>query len=299
MALCSAVAWGTADFIGGMAAKRTAMPIVLLGTSLGGTLFAALLVGVSGQSVPPAGDLLLGAAAGLAGLAALSAFYTALAIGKMSIVAPISASGTAIPVAVGIADGDPVGLLTVTGFVLTVGGVMLASREQQEATQEEPAPALEDGGRSGHQRSIPLAFAAAAGFGLVFVLIARASEHSELWPALSLKGTSLAVMAVVVAAIALVGRKKQGDDELSTSPLLSPLRVWSPLLFVGTLDVTANATYAYATTHGVLSVTAVLAAMFPVVTVLLAHKFLGERLITAQKAGVLLALVGVALLASA
>ncbi len=286
MALCSALAWGTADFIGGMAAKRTALPLVLLGTSLGGTAFAALLVVASGQEMPPGRDLMLGAFAGLAGLAALSAFYTALAIGKMSIVAPISASGTAIPVAVGIAGGDPVGSLTAAGFVLTVGGVMLASREQQE-------PAA-DGARTDHQRSIPLAFAAAAGFGLVFVLIARASEASELWPALSLKAASLAAMAVIVLTrLAIIRTNVEGAAQRHTTA------VWAPLLIVGSLDVTANATYAYGATHGALSVTAVLASMFPVVTVMLAHRILGERLIALQKAGVVLALAGVALLAAA
>lgn len=290
MSLGSALAWGTADFIGGMAAKRTALPLVLLGTSIGGTLFAALLVVVSGQEPPPVGDLALGAGAGLAGLAALSAFYTALAIGKMSVVAPISASGTAIPVAVGIADGDPVSALTVTGFVLTISGVMLASREQQKqpGATDEAAPAR--AGRTDHQRSIPLAVAAGAGFGLIFVLIQRASHSSELWPVLSLKATSTTVMAVLLAVAVLRGRL----------PAARPTAVrWTPLLVVGVLDVTANSSYAYAATHGPLSVTAVLASMFPVVTVLLAHQILGERLITAQKAGVAMALGGAALLAAA
>lgn len=290
MALGSALAWGTADFIGGMAAKRTALPLVLLGTSIGGTLFAALLVVISGQDPPPIGDLAIGAGAGLAGLAALSAFYTALAIGKMSIVAPISASGTVIPVAVGIADGDAVSALTVSGFVLTIGGVMLASREQQLPAGSPGEATVKRAGRTDHQRSIPLAIAAAVGFGLIFVLIERASHSSEFWPVLSLKATSMTVMAVLLAVAALNGRL----------PAARPVAVrWTPLLVVGGLDVTANSSYAFASTHGPLSVTAVLASMFPVVTVLLAHQILGERLISVQKAGVAMALAGAAVLAAA
>lgn len=287
MALSSALAWGTGDFVGGMAAKRFAMPLLLLGTSLGGTLFAALLVAVSGQPVPPGGDLALGALGGMAGLLALGAFYRALAIGTMSIVAPISASGTAIPVAVGIAGGDPTGPLTIAGFVLTIGGVMLASREQQETGTGARAgrPSRED-----HRRSVLLACVAAVGFGCLYVLIQRASHSSELWPVLSLKGTSLLVMALVVAGAARAGR---------LPATRFPAREWNAPLAVGVLDVTANSTYAYASTHGPLSATAVVASLFPVVTVLLAHRLLGERLARSQQVGVALALAGVALLAAA
>lgn len=290
MALTSALSWGTADFFGGISARRFAMPMVLLGTSVGGVLFAALLVAGSGESAPPAEDLAIGATAGLSGLLALGAFYRALAIGRMSIVAPISASGTAIPVAVGIADGDPVSLLTATGFVMTIGGVMLASREQQEEDPSHRPPTEVDSRLNDHQRSIALALVAAVGFGVVFVLIERASQDSLMWPALALKGTSLAAMTVLVAGLAMARRLPEAVPAGGQ---------WGVLLMVGSLDVIANATYAYAATNGTLSVTAVLASMFPVVTVILAHQLLGERLVPIQKAGVVMALTGVVLLAAA
>lgn len=290
MALTSAASWGTADFFGGITARRFAMPMLLLGTSVGGVVFAALLVAASGEAAPPAEDLATAAVAGLSGLLALGAFYRALAIGRMSIVAPISASGTAIPVAVGIADGDPVTAITVTGFILTIGGVMLASREQQETGASVTAPIEIDSRLSDHRRSVLLAMVAAIGFGVVFVLIARSSHDSLMWPALALKGTSLIVMTLLVGGLAISGRM----------PDAVPAGVqWGVPLMVGSLDVIANATYAYASTHGPLSVTAVLASMFPVVTVILAHRVLGERLIRVQKAGVVLALCGVVVLAVA
>lgn len=291
MALAAAVSWGTGDFFGGTSARRFAMPLVLLGTSIGGVVFAALLVLASGEHAPPVRDLAIAAVAGLSGLLALGAFYRALAIGRMSIVAPISASGTAIPVAVGIADGDPVNALTATGFVVTIAGVMLASREQQEQVEGAPPPPIEADSRlTEHQRSIALALIAAVGFGVVFVLIERASHDSLMWPALTLKATSFVVMATIVGGLALARRM----------PAAVPAGAqWGILLMVGSLDVTANATYAYASTHGALSVTAVLASMFPVVTVILAHQLLGERLIALQKAGVAMALCGVVLLAAA
>lgn len=287
MALSSALAWGAGDFVGGMAAKRLAMPLLLLGTAFGGTLFAALLVAASGQPVPPSADLALGAVAGLAGLVALGAFYRALAIGTMSIVAPVTASGTAIPVAVGVAGGDPAGWLTISGFMLTIAGVMLASREHQEtgAGAAGPRPSTDD-----HRRSIVLAIVAAIGFGCIFVLIKRAGQSSELWPMLSLKGTSFVTMALIVGGIAAIGR----------APATWPsVHDWRAPLFVGALDVTAGSTYAYAATHGPLSVAAVVASLFPVVTVLLAHRVLGERLVRSQRAGVVMAIAGVAVLAAA
>ncbi|MBI5310459.1 MAG: DMT family transporter [Actinobacteria bacterium] len=290
MALAAALSWGTGDFYGGISARRFAMPLVLLGTATGGTLFAAIALLIAGDELPPGKDLLIAVAAGFAGLLALGAFYRALAIGRMSIVAPVSASGTAIPVAVGIADGDPITALTATGFVLTIGGVMLASREQQNTSGEPEPPTEADSRLNDHQRSILLSCVAATGFGLIFVLIERASHDSILWPALVLKTTTLTVMIVIVGALAAARRM----------PAAVPSGIeWGIPLMVGTLDVTANLTYAYASTHGALSVTAVLASMFPVVTVLLAHQLLGERLIRLQKAGVVLALTGVVLLAAA
>lgn len=290
MALASALSWGTGDFYGGISARRFAMPMVLLGTATGGTLFAAVAVLVSNDAVPPGEDLLLGVVAGFTGLLALGAFYRALAIGRMSIVAPISATGTAIPVAVGIADGDPVTVLTATGFLLAIGGVMLASREQQEQPEDPPPPVEVDSRLNDHQQSIVLSLVAAIGFGTIFVLIERASHDSIIWPALALKATSLTAMLVVVGALAVLRRL----------PTAVPAGAqWGIPLMVGSLDVTANLTYAYASTHGALSVTAVLASMFPVVTVLLAHQLLGERLIRLQKVGVAAALTGVVLLAVA
>ncbi|MFY9487801.1 MAG: DMT family transporter [Solirubrobacterales bacterium] len=281
LALGTSISWGIADFIGGVQAKKYAVLIVLLGSSSGGMLLAAVMLAVSGQDMPPTQDLALGALAGVLGLIALAAFYRALAIGTMSIVAPISASGTAIPVAVGIADGDPVGLLTATGFLLTIGGVMLASREPREEGVEQS----ED-----HRTSVLLAGVAAIGFGCIFVLIERASHDSELWPVLSLKVTSLVVVAIVLALLSLSGR--------SYEPWPVGM-LWLAPMAAGFLDVTANVMYAYATANGALSVVAVLASMFPVVTVLLAHRVLGERIVRMQKLGVALALSGVVVLALA
>lgn len=279
LALASAISWGTGDFLGGLKTRRFAVPLVLVGTSTGGVLLALAMSLVSSQEIPPAGDLLLGAISGAIGLVALGAFYQALAIGTMSIVAPVSASGTAIPVIWGIANGESLSALAYGGLVAVVLGVMIASREQDAAHEGQPV-ALN------HRASILLALVAAVGFGAIYVLIAEAATVSEFWPIVALKGTSLLLVGilVVVAGSRIKGERPSGN-------------AWLPLLVVGMLDVTANATYAFATKEGPVAISAVVASMFPITTVILAHIFLGERIAPSQKAGVALALVGVVVLA--
>lgn len=279
LALASAISWGTGDFLGGLKSKRFAVPLVLVGTSTGGVLLALTLSLASGQEIPPNDDLLLGAISGVIGLVALGAFYKALAIGTMSIVAPVSASGTAIPVIWGIAGGESLSALAYGGLVAVVVGVMIASREQDAAHEGQPVAI-------NHRASIILALVAAAGFGAIYVLIAESAGVSELWPIVALKGTSLLFVGVLVlvAGSRISGERPSGN-------------AWLPLLIVGMLDVTANATYAFATKEGPVAVSAVVASMFPITTVILAHIFLGERIARSQKAGVALALTGVVVLA--
>lgn len=279
LALASAISWGTGDFLGGLKTRRFAVPLVLVGTSTGGVLLALAMSLVSNQEVPPSGDLMLGAISGAIGLVALGAFYQALAIGTMSIVAPVSASGTAIPVIWGIANGESLSALAYCGLVAVVLGVMIASREQDAAHEGQPV-ALN------HRASILLALVAAAGFGAIYVLIAEAATVSEFWPIVALKGTSLLLVGilVLVAGSRIKGERPRGN-------------AWLPLLVVGMLDVTANATYAFATKEGPVAISAVVASMFPITTVILAHIFLGERIAPSQKAGVALALIGVVVLA--
>jgi drug/metabolite transporter (DMT)-like permease len=197
----------------------------------------------------------------------------------MSIVAPISATGTAIPVVFGIIDGDDITLLAGIGLVVTVIGVMLASREQDEAA------ATSNVSDADHRASILLAIVAAVGFGTIFVLIAEASTENIFWPAVALKGTTFVFMSVFMLFFA------------RRIPKPWPVKVeWLPLLLIGCFDVGANTTFALSSNHGQLSITAVVASMFPVTTVLLAYKFLGERLARLQLVGIVLALAGLALL---
>src|SRR5581483_10084271 len=128
---------------------------MLLSQTIGLTAVSAV-VAIRGQGPPDAGRLLAAAAGGIGGVVGLTAFYRALAIGTMSIVAPIAATGVCVPVLVGIAGGEHPAALKLAGIAVAVVGVALASRESAEPRDS----------ASTHTRaSVFLALIAALGFG--------------------------------------------------------------------------------------------------------------------------------------
>src|SRR5689334_12220005 len=140
LGLSSAICWGLADFVGGLQSRRVRVLAVLLVSQGAGLAAIAIGLAIARPPAPPLGDLWPAALAGLAGALALSAFYRALAIGTMSIVAPISSTGAALPVIVGIATGDRPSALQLAGVVAAVIGVVLASRELDQDQPTMAAP---------------------------------------------------------------------------------------------------------------------------------------------------------------
>lgn len=271
LALLSSLLWGTSDFLGGTAAKRL-HSLVVVGASqafaLAGLLPLVLLLGDRPTS------LWAGPAAGLAGLVGLGAFYAALAEGTMGVVAPIAAGGAVVPVVVGLAQGDQPVLLQLAGIVVALVGVVLAS-----------GPELSGGAGV---RPLLLAVVAGACFGTVAVLVAQGSkggQGSVLVTLLVMRCTSVGLLGLGWAARRGALGAGRGD-----------LRM---LAAIGIGDVSANLAFGIASRSGLLSVVAVLASLYPVVTVLLARRLLEERLRPVQLAGVVGALAGVALIAAA
>jgi drug/metabolite transporter (DMT)-like permease len=213
---------------------------------------------------------------GMAGTTALAAFYRALAVGSMSIVAPIAATGVAVPVIVGIATGDHPAALQLVGIAAAVVGVVLASREHDESA--EPAD------RRATRVTIALALIAALGFGSFFVGLRATARHDIWWALFSARTAGL----VVVGGAALWLRPPGGITRAAVAPLAA----------VGALDLSANVLYAVATHHGILSVVAVGSSLYPLATVLLARVFLGERVRRVQEIGIVAAVAGVALIAA-
>jgi drug/metabolite transporter (DMT)-like permease len=209
------------------------------------------------------------ALAGSAGIVALGAFYRALAIGTMSVVAPISATAAAVPVLVGLAEGERPGGLQIAGMAAALAGVILASREP-----------VEEGCPPANRAAIGLALVAAAGFGTFFVGIDRASATAEVpWVIVVQRCCSVSLLVIAT----LVVRPSLPRDGASLLVLGA----------VGLLDLGANGLYALATTKGLLSVVSVLGSLYPAVTVVLARFVLAERIARVQEVGVVLALAGV------
>jgi drug/metabolite transporter (DMT)-like permease len=275
LALAAGVAWGVSDFLGGFNSRRLALVAVLL---ISQTVGLALLLPLAMLHSPPPLDVatigfaITGSASGLLGIAAL---YRGMAVGMVSIVAPISATGAALPVLFGLLRGERATPLQSVGIALALIGIVLASRapgEAKSASSSRPVLA----------RGVGLAIVAALGFGGFFVLIHEASVHDVLWATVFQRLTGLSIMLI------------------ATLVVRPSLRVgWSrvpSLLLVGALDTGANVLYAYASIFGLVSLAAVLASLFPVVTVILAWVVLHERLSASQGLGVVSALTGVALI---
>jgi drug/metabolite transporter (DMT)-like permease len=231
-----------------------------------------VVIAATGEPLPGGRAVVLSLVGGVAGVLALGCFYRALSIGTMSIVAPISATGVALPVIVGIATGDDLSALVSAGLAVTVVGVILASRE-----------AHEDEGRAAAGRlSIVLALLAAVGFGSYFVLSDAAADDSVWWFLL------LSRVIPVPALIALARWRGMSAPAPRNALLLAA---------GGTLDCGATALYAVANTKGALSIVAVVGSLYPVMTVFLARVVLGERIRLVQRVGVAAALAGVAMIA--
>jgi drug/metabolite transporter (DMT)-like permease len=277
LALLSSLLWGTADFLGGTASRRVdALRVVLVSQAVA---LAALvpLVAVLGPEVSGR-TVVIGVVAGLVGPGALLAFYRALALGTMGVVAPIAALGVVVPVIAGLIDGEEPSAAQAAGIAIAVVGVVLAS-----------GPELQGAGRGG-TRPLLLALGAALGFGIVFVLLATGSDDAGtaevVLVLLAMRATSVVVLGGLV--LARGGR----------SAIAVPRSDLPVLAVIGAFDVGANGTFAVASQSDLVSVVAVLASLYPAVTAVLAWRLHRERLRPLQRAGVGAALAGVVLLSA-
>ncbi|MGH2986637.1 MAG: EamA family transporter [Solirubrobacterales bacterium] len=272
LALGSSVAWGVSDFLGGLQSRRISALAVLLVTQPVGLVLALAFALLAGGDPLSREDALLAAAAGAIVVGALGAFYRAMALGSISVVATIGALGVLVPVTGGLVQGEQPGVLAAAGAVVAIPGVVLAARE--------PDPEWRAAGRA----AVGLAALAAVGFGTFFLLLDLASGERPAWTVVAARTGGVSAL-LIVAAAARPSMRIHG----SMAPAL---------LAIGVCDVLANSLFAVATNHGLLALVAVAGSMYGAVTVLLAQVFLGERLAEVQRAGVVLAFLGVALIAA-
>jgi drug/metabolite transporter (DMT)-like permease len=270
----SALMYGAGDFCGGLGARKMPVFTVLVFSQLIGLVLALAAAAALGQALPGARDLAWGAVAGACGAVGLAALYTGIATTLVAVVSPVAAvTGAGIPLLLGLAAGERPGTLAWVGISLAV-----------------PAIVLLTAGQSGHptrgiaRRAALLGVAAGIGFGLFFFAVSRTSHASGLWPLVSARVSTIAL----VGLFALITRRS-----------LRPSRAGLPIVLAsGALDMAANIAFLLATRIGMLSITAVVTSLYPGPTVLLALLVFRERLTVPRACGLALALAGVAFISA-
>jgi drug/metabolite transporter (DMT)-like permease len=268
LAFGASLAWGVSDFVGPLVARTLGTLRVLFWAQLGGLLAIGLAVAIRGQG--PAGwAVLFAVLASIGGMLGLFAYYRGIQQGAISVVAPIAGVSAIVPVIFGIATGDSPSALQLGGVACALLGVALASIEHHEGSRRVAAGA-------------GLALLAAAGFGFYFPWMHAAGKVDFWWASLVFRTTALLLVAAVVAQ--------------QRAPLKLGKRDLAIVFAIGIGDTVGNALFAASSGHGLISLTAVLASLYPVVTVLLAASLLRERVAPMQRAGIVLTLTGVVLI---
>jgi len=275
LASLSSLLWGTGDFLGGTLSRRV-HPAAVIRSSHGMAAIVLVVVVTATGEWGRTGAVGWGIAAGIVGSTGLGLFYAALARGTMGVVAPIAATGVVVPVTVGLLQGDEPGLVALVGIVVAIVGVVLvAGPERGSVTDPAEAPAERGLG------PVVLAMMAAVGFGSGQVLIAEGSDVSVAMTIFSMRAATLVGASALLATVLRSAARPAGTDRRTTAA-------------VATTDTGAMATFSLATTMGALSISAVLASLYPAVTAVLAWRLHGERLRRIQVVGAVATLVGVA-----
>jgi drug/metabolite transporter (DMT)-like permease len=274
-ALLSATLYGSADFLGGLATRRSSVMPVMIFSQLAGLIMLLLVLPFLPLATASRADFAWGALAGGALGMGLMLLYQGLATGKMSVVAPVTAVLAVVVSAVaGIALGDRLSMGAFLGVVLAIGAITLISQDgAQKATRKRGL---------GIAQGLAAALSAGVLIGVFFAALKQSSPTSGLLPLVSARLAAL----VVLGAVAFWRRP--------------PLRVGRDAVWLivvgGALDILANVLYLLATRLGMLTIAATLTSLYPASTILLARLVLGERLRRIQITGLACAGVGVALI---
>lgn len=270
LSLLSSLMWGTSDFAGGLMSKRYPAMVIVAWSSLFGFLMASVAVALTTGWHGPYAWLPYGMAAGAAGALGLICYYYALSAGTMGVVAPVTSLGIIVPVVFGIARGESPSTITMIGIAIAIVGIVLTSGPEF----------------SGGASPKPVIVAAMGGlfFGIFFVFMDAGSEDGPLLTLWAMRATVAGAFVIV----ALFRRTTGGVNGID----------YAYIAAIAAGDLGANLTFGIASTKGYVSITSVLASLFPVVTVLLARFVLNERLRRIQIVGVAVTMVGVAFIAA-
>ncbi len=277
LALCSALAYGLSDFVGGLVARRTsAWAVAVVAATSSTVCTVALAVAVPGD--PTGADLLWGVVAGVGSGLGTGFLYRGLSRGRMSVVAPVSAVGAAVlPVLTGLLAGERPSLLVWLGLLAALPGIWLVSSTPEGIAEHEEPP------RGGRPPGLTDALLAGAGFGVLFAALGQVPDRAGMWPLALTQAVS--VPAVIALAVALGGQWVPRGRGVRWAALAGPL------------GAAATATFLLASQQGYLTVSAVLASLYPATTVMLAAVVLHERVHRVQGVGLALCAAAIVLVA--
>jgi len=272
--LSAALGWGAGDFTGGLASRKTGAYRAVFYSEAIGIVFLFIVLGISAESIPSLGILLIAMVAGAIGTFGLILLYRAMTTGLMSVAAPVSALlAASLPVLVGIFKEGVPKTLTVFGFGFALFAIWMISQSAGSVTDI-----------LAHLADLKLPLLAGIGFGSYFILMHEAtSSGATVWPMMASRigGT------IFIAAYMLISRTSWKVEDTSA---------WLMLTLNGLLDILGNVFFILAGQAGRLDVAAVLSSLFPGATVVLAWIFLKERLSRHQWIGIAAALIAIVLM---
>jgi uncharacterized membrane protein len=272
LALGSAVLYGSADFFGGLTARRANTVATVFVSQFVGLILLLLVLPFLPAAMVSSRDWIWGFVAGFSGGIGVALLYRALAIGKMAVVAPTTAVIAAmIPVVFAFVLGERLRPLTLVGVALALVAIALVSR---------PAPQGDSEPARTNSSNLPPGFALAMlsgiAVGIFFLSLARTTTAAGMWPLIAARIASI----VLFGSIALVTGRSLRMSALAMVTASTG----------GALDMAANALYMIAARIGPLSIVVTLASLYPASTVILARVVLGERLSLVQISGIVCAL---------
>ena len=278
LALSAAMVYGSADFLGGLASRRRAALPVAFWAQVAGLLALVVALPLVGPAAATRADVLAGAVGGLFGGLGLVLLYRTLALGPMSVVAPVTAlTASVVPILAGLATGERPGTAAFAGIAVALGSVVLITREG--STEPHVARASTS--------VVATSLLAGSLFGLFFVCLHQTGDDAGLYPLLGARLASVPLLGLLVAA-----RREDLRGALSG-------RGAGVVVASGVLDMAANVLYLVALRHGLLAVVSAITGLYPAATVILAQTVLSERMRRTQVGGLAVAGVAATLIALA
>jgi drug/metabolite transporter (DMT)-like permease len=281
LALLTAVSYGAGDFLGGLAARRqSALRVTLLSQACGAMVLVVLVPVLGGE--PSVHALTLGAVAGLAGALAVTVFYRAMAVGAMSVIAPVSAlTAAALPVVWGLVIGERPSVASLVGVVIALAAIVLVS-QHGDSTPSDPEQWRTSA--TSHRSTVLLGLLAGALFGILFTILDGVPDEAELWPLVGARAASIPFLLLLVGVTRTTLRPEPGT-------------AWV-IVACGVFDMLANVFLLLAFGQGLLVLVAVIASLYPASTLVLARVVLKERVRPVQRAGLAIAALAVVLISA-